>query len=279
MMWTVSTTLAKPLSVRLGKYLLALIGIGVGIIPMSIMYFFFQHSAVPIVYVFYGLIGGLVLTFGALLVFTTLETQQVSNTAALQEIQPPLLVIFGLFVLNEHISTLGIISILVIFAGAFLVLSTEGLKINRKFFPAVFANVLWVVYWIIMIYAVNGSQNFIFSILVSRIVGFLLVGGYMLYLASKGSKIFAIESKPDKRFTFGVIVLAAILFGFLDGGADGAFGFVVKQGLVAYGGAVSALPPMFVTMIAYLFYKERLTLTQFIGLLIMCVGAFALTLG
>ncbi|MCL4365066.1 DMT family transporter, partial [Candidatus Marsarchaeota archaeon] len=147
--------IAKHLTKRLGKFRYSVGILGIGIIPMLIYALAVGIHAYSMEIVILSLLAGAFLGAGYVLYYKALETEQITNVSSIGEIQPAFLLLFGVFILGEKITLIEIAGIFSIFVGSFLVLRTRGLEINRVMIPVIVANILWVVYWILMDYAIT----------------------------------------------------------------------------------------------------------------------------
>lgn len=273
-LWIANSLAMKKASSSLGNYLASLIIIIVGIVPMIAAAMLFGSGVVEPYQVEVSAAAGIFLCLGFILIFKSLETEQLTNTVALAEMQPAILTLFGVFVLNNRLSTGEAASILLIFAGAFFVITHEGIKINKKLIPALLGNVSWTIYWILMSISISQSA-FIEQMAISRFVGIsLLVILFCLGFARASAKK-RVSSKPNSGIPYLIVILAAAA-GLLDGTGDTLFGFTMHLNIIAVSAAVTALSPVLVSLFSFVVYRDRLTRPQLIGFVAMIAGALSL---
>lgn len=278
-LWTFLNLASKKVATGIGIFLGSVIAIGVGIIPMLIATIIVGVYDVPLIYTLIAVLAGAFAAFGSLMGFRPLATEQLSNTAALQEIYPPILILFGVFVLGENLTLIQAISIIVIFLGALLVITTEKLKLNRKLLPALISPISWAFYWIVLAYAIDGSGTFALPVLVSRVVATVILVAYVIIKKKEAfAKLFAYKDNLKQTRTLTFVISIAVLAGLADGIGDTLFSYTYGSGFVAIGSAISGLAPIFITIISFYIYKDRLTKLQLTGLVIMVLGAVALSL-
>ncbi len=266
--------IAKHLTKRLGKFRYSVGILGIGVVPMLLYLAAVGLHGYGTEIVALSLIGGAFLGSGYALYYKALETQQVTNVSSLGEIQPALLLVFGIFILGEPVNAVEVAGIAAVFIGSFLVLRTHGIEINRQMVPVIIANVMWVVYWIFMNYAITLYGGNALPLLIARGLGFALVLVYSLATNSiEGSRTHPLQKG---RLLVLIMLLAS---GVLDSFMNISFGFVVQAGLVAVGSAILASSPIVVAVLGRIFYRDRITRLQKIGLLAAVLGAVAISIG
>ena len=274
MFMSLDVAIAKHLTNRLGKFRYSVGILGIGIIPMLIYALVVGIHAYSMEIVLLSLLAGAFLGTGYALYYKSLETEQVTEVSSIGEIQPALLLLFGVFILQERINVVEIAGIFAIFIGSFLILRTRGLEINRMMIPVIAANILWVVYWILMDYAITLYGGYSFPLLIARSLGFVLMLAYVLATGS-------IEGSNTHNLSRGknIVIMMLITSGMLDSLMNISFGFVVGVGLVAMGSAILATSPMVIALFGKLFYKDRIRRLQKIGLVLAVAGAVAISIG
>lgn len=224
-------------------------------------------------------IAGIFLGAGYLLYYYSLRQEMLSKTTIISEIQPIILVPFGILVLKEIPSTGVILGILLIFIGALFIITNEGLKLNRKLVPAVIGSICWAIYWLMMIYAIQGSGNFAVTVLISQIISIAMLLVYLAFnktLKHDLSGVFNEVFKGDRKtlFAIGLIFVWALGNGF----GDSVFAYVIQLKLVSLAGAANALVPILTLICAYFIYKERLTKLQYLGVVAALAGVTLITI-
>lgn len=272
--YTIGDTSSKFVSKHFGRNLSSVDALGIGVIPLLVIFLILRPTGYLNFYQF-GLIAlaSAFMAAGCLLIYKSLETEQVSNTMVLYGISPVMFVLFGVFALSESLSLLEIASIIALFAGALLVITDLRSKFDRKLLPAVLGEALWGVYGILILYAIRSFNGFMLPILISRSLAFAFASVYIILTKSHKNAKLAVPKR------FGLKALSAtVINGVGDGIGMLAFGFVFLGNVVALGGALLALEPAFIMLLGYLFYKDRWTRLQFAGFVVMIAGAVALSL-
>lgn len=271
--FSIGDTLSKHASEKLGNKLSAAIVVGAGIIPLSISLIVIHPNVFNLGVLAFGTLAGIFTAAGFLLVFKSLEDQQVTNTMALVNIQYAAVIIFGAFALLETISNFQLVGLLLIFIGVILVTVTKGFKLNLKLMPAVLGMILWGLDIIVIVYALTIYQNSTTIIsFFSRLTGGAFLFVYLLYvLRSKpeSPKSTPTQSAPKK---FGIALIAGIF----DGLALLMITFVTIFKSVELGGAVMALEPVLIAIYGYFLYKDRLIPLQLLGVGVAVLGGVLL---
>jgi drug/metabolite transporter (DMT)-like permease len=278
-LWLVSNILSKKVSVSLGFITMSAIVLPLGMLPMAIGIAVVGVHAIPIYSIVIAALAGIFLTLGFLLLYKTLETEQLTNTVALGELQPAILVLFGIFALGESVNMIQAVSMMIIFAGAVLVVTVEGLSINKKLIPACFAMLSWALYWVLITYSVHASgSTFSMPVLVSRITGSAIAIAY--FAANKGKVMKYMHSafSGRRRRELGIIVAFVSIIAIVDASGDFIFAYVTASNALAIGSALTALSPIAASIAGFFIYKDRLTAPQLAGFAIMVVGALSLAI-
>lgn len=274
--WTFSNTVSKRLSVSLNRVYMTIAVLLAGFLPIAVLLALFGAGGTSTLSLLIAAFSGVFLVAGFVLLYKALHTEQLTNTVVLGEIQPAILVVFGIFVLGEHVILANIVFMIMIFAGAVLVVTSENLRINGKLMPALLANISWTIYWIMISYSVNIGNGFVVPVAMSRVFGLAILLLYTAFFVPVSRPIGRIKRRrPSMRAMLPLFILLLILCGIADATGDTIFAYVAGSQL-AIGGAISALTPVVVSVIAYFVYKERLTRTQALGFAIMVIGAIAL---
>lgn len=219
----------------------------------------------------FAFVAGIFLAIGFVLCFRSLTTEQVTNTSTLETLQQLATLLFGVLVLGEVLTVLQVLAAVMIFLGVLLVASTKGFKINKFLIPAIFANLSWAAYWIVLHYGFG--QGNLFPTLIARVVAFLVI---LVYASFTGNLM---ESKQKKRAKLSYLLpLAIVLTGFVDAGINISFSFTLASSVVALGSAIYATTPIFVAIIGKLIYKDRLTKLQLLGIALAVLGEIAVVL-
>lgn len=269
------SAVGKYITTRIGTYKYGIFLLGVGLIPTIIYFFFFANSGnISLTVSLLSILSGVLLAVGIVLYYNAIKTQQITNAAALGEVQPVILLLFGVFILGEAVTILEGLGALIIFTGAFLVITTHKLKVNWGLFPVVLANICWSVYWILMTYAIQGYGGESFPLLLSRTCGFVLLIAYAFY----ANKIPKTVKKPMSTYHKYILWFFILLSGFMDGFYNLLFGFIINVNIVAIAAALLAAGPILTAVLGRVFFGERLDARQKIGFVLAIVGAIFISL-
>jgi drug/metabolite transporter (DMT)-like permease len=269
------TALAKYITNRLGMYRYAILILGLGLVPTSIYFIIFGlGGTMSLQAIAFSLLGSVFFGMGFVLFYTAMKTQQITHAAALGEVQPVLLLLFGVLVLGETITVIEAAASLAIFVGAFLVMTTSRLKVNLHLVPIILANVSWALYWIFITYAMRAYGGEGFPILLSRFCAFLLVFAF----AFSSRKIEKSMKKPIGRYRAALLWSFLILSAVLDSGSNLLFGFVVNVNLVAVGAAILAVGPLLTLILGRVFFGDTLDGRQKAGFVLAVIGAIGIVL-
>jgi len=273
LVYALGDTLSKRITMKLGHHESALLIVGASLIPLFLSFLVIQPNVIDTSLVIVSVISGIFLALGFLLVYKTLETEQVANTMVLLNIEFIVVVLFGIFALSEALPPLEMAALVTIFIGAFLVSLSKSMKFNRKMIPAVIGNVFWGLSFVVVAPYVytdhSASTAFFFVARLSAFIGLLI---YLLVLARvRKASLFAHNVNKKEYLLTGFT-------GILDGLGQGSLVFLVIYNVAALGGAILAIEPAVVAMLGFLLYKERLTHLQFAGMLIALLGGVAIGL-
>ena len=119
LMYLIYYTLAKKFAAATGNYKAAMVIMTCSIVPMLVAAYLIKPSWISNADVFLSIIGGIFVFLGFELLYRSLHTEQLTNTVGVTEVGSAIMIIFGILVLNEKISALGLIGIVMIFVGTF----------------------------------------------------------------------------------------------------------------------------------------------------------------
>ena len=273
-----SSLISKRIANPFGNRLCALFTVGFGTVPMLVSILIFGFVSLPLSDELISLAAGFFLSLGFLLKYLSLSTEQVTNIGAVAQVQPALLVIFGIFLFNEQVNPLTIISMIVVFVGAGFITITKDFKINKNLVPAILSSASWGIYWILITVSVGNSGNFLASLFFSRISGVALL---LIFFSRMGGHVTekAIQYKKIKgEEAFMMLMLLALATGLFNGMGDTLFGVVAKYNEVAVGSVIGIAGLVFLATAAYFLYKERLTRLQLAGFVVVLIGTLGLAL-
>jgi drug/metabolite transporter (DMT)-like permease len=277
MFWIVSGTLSKRIVMGLGIYIVPFIVVTLGLIPMLLATLLVGQYQIGLYSAFIAIIGGVFLSLGFIFAYMALRKERLATTSAFVEIQPAALVLLGIFVLGEHVTGIEIAGILIVFLGSMLVITTEKFRINKNLLPALYANICWAIYWIIMTFSVTSAGTFALPIFISRIAGMVVVLAYLMTNRKAMASLRNLGTSMRGSRAVTVLVALTVIGAFVDSAGDTVFGITVGSTVLAVGGALMAVAPMVVSFFGFLFYRERLRRIEIAGLLVMVFGAFVLT--
>ncbi|MDE1850320.1 MAG: DMT family transporter [Candidatus Micrarchaeota archaeon] len=264
--WAISLTLERRIAIIAGNLRGAVLVLFVGIFPILI-FFLISNFAMSPYAILLSLVSGILLAIGYILYYKSLETEQVSNTSGIGLAQPAILLLFSILVLHETISSIQALGGIIIFVGVLLIITNNKLELNRKLLPALLANVSWAGYWVIASYAILFSQQVGATLLIARLTSLVVV----LIAFALAMKNHVVPRLKNSLVPMLLIIGAAA--GILDGLGNATFGYVVQFQLLSIGSIFVASLPLFVTLLAYIFYKEHLTRLQGIGMIMAVAGA------
>ncbi|MDE1834213.1 MAG: DMT family transporter [Candidatus Micrarchaeota archaeon] len=272
------SAISKYILKRMGKYRYTVIILGIGILPMLCYVAFVGIHHVPAIVILLSIFASVFLGGGYLLYYKALETQQITHVAALGEIQPAILILFGVSALGESVSALSAIGAVVIIVGTVFVLTAGNgrkFEINRLLLPIVFANFLWAVYWVVLTYAIRDYASYALPLLIARAIAFVLVLGYALMHKKIERQIAA----PTKGIHVTMLWFFVLMSGLFDGGFNILQGTVINANVVALGNAIIAAGPLLTAVIGRYFFGDKLTDVQKAGVAIAVIGAVAIGFG
>ena len=271
--FTFGDVIAKRVSVDLGNRRTALYIVGAGVIPLIAAFIVLQPQF-TITIALISVAGGFFLAAGYPLVYKSLETEQATNTWVLLNLPAAVVVLIGIFALKEQISVIESFAVIAIFFGVLLVTVTKKMEFNSKLLPAVAGNLCWATFFAIMIFEINSyNASPVGIFFLARGFGFLWLLAYYKLFTKKTEKKDRVKEKAVKMSN----KLLGVVSGIFDGVGQTAFAFIIFYNFVALGGAITATEPALVLILSYFVYKERVTIMQFIGLMVSVIGAVALS--
>ena len=270
--WSFVDAVSKLYINRFGKELSSLILLSIGIIPMLLLATAYPYLGNIPFLLFIGLVGGLVLFLGYILVYKSVPSGGVSNSYILLEVQPIILILFGIFVLGEHIGIEKAASIILIFIGISLILLSKKFKLDKQLVPALIGNVIWAVYWAIVILAFLYYKNFVLPLLSVRVFGAFFA--YLYYKAKSPKNYYKINLSKLEISIIAILILA----GLFDGFGNILFAFISFSNKVVFGSAILSSEPIIVWLIGLIAYHEKITVRQKFGFLVATAGYLLFTL-
>ncbi len=270
-LYSIADLFGKRVVIRYGyKHAAAVVGL-LSLVPFIVLYIALpQHITTYSIEV--SAIAGVFYGIGFLALYKALVTEQTTNTFALTESFKAWLVLFGAFVAGSVLSLGKWGGVGLIFLGSFMVITTENMKINRKFAYALLGFVCWAILWTMMYYAIVNSKSYIPE-------GFIAA-----FFATLTAAIAAV-TMPDKALEHrkgaaasksGGSVWHAVVVGIAIGAGSLIFGYLIRDNMLSQGAAIIALTPIVVAIASKKIYLDRLTTVQVAGIAVAVAGALVL---
>lgn len=267
-----SNLLGKKSTTTFGDFKATAVLTGASVIPLVIALLFFGAQQISALVLFFALGAGLLTAVGYVLIYKSLETEQVTNTIALSGLSPVVIFLFGLFVLGEGASRLELLGAAAVFIGLFLVSTKKGLRPNRKLLPALLGNVAWAFGYIAEVEAVGVSDQVYLPVFIAMLSSFVFVLVIAsLWRTKSRRKAVRLAKRP-------IVASMAIGAGLFQGLGETLFGLSVLLQDLVIAGPIYALQPGIVAVVGHFAYKDRLTTLQLIGLAALVVGSIVLSL-
>lgn len=203
-------------------------------------------------------VTGILMGAGTLLVLTSLETQQVSDTMALVAISYAIPVIFGAAILRERVGPVEWAGIALIFSGSTAV-SLKDMKLNKYLMPAALGNVAWGLQFITLKMAIRSVASILPVAALSSAVSVVPVAAYAGL--TKGLRAKA----PAKAAAAGALLALGLIFALM----------VLEGSEVALGMSIIAAEPALVTLLGLVMLKERVNWLQALGVIMATAGIVA----
>ena len=269
--YTISDTLVKTPSEDYGVVPTA---IWIGVLSALILALYLPFAgpeAINAATVVYAVIIAVCFGAGAVMIFTALKTEQVSNVLALVELAYVVVVLYGGLALHEDVTAWQWSAIVLVLFGTLLVSTTEKFKFDRTFGLVIIGQLLWGVWYIPFDYATAASGGFVMPLFLASVMSSLFFIAY--YLLSRRSAPSATGRAVTARMIAIVIIVGAtygigLLF----------FGYLITVNIVAIGAAIIASEPAFIILLGRLFYKDRFAAHQVLGFALIISGAVALSI-
>ncbi len=239
-------------------------------VTLPVLYYFFSaikfDAATLVVSVVAGVIGGLSLFF----FFEGIRTDRISLVSPLANAWPILTVPFAIVALSERLSPLEIFGAALIVCGV-MALSLKIEKLRgirlRRLTNGLKYGLATLIGWGLMYFlvgAISKETIWVFAPFVVIAVQTLMFSAYFLY---KKERVHVSRSAA-------LPIVAQALFntaGFF------LFGFGSEFGNVAILSPLAAASPLLVIVLAYLFLKERISINEKVGIVLLIIGAVLLS--
>ncbi len=280
--WTFIDSFSKIFIRRLGASKSIAIIAATGTIPMFAALLIIgmptiNYSQLPLL-ILLSVIGGFALFAGFALVYRSVESAGIANSFLLVELQPPLLILFGIAALGESLNSIQIASILLIFLGIYFVTTTKGIKLDKSMVPSLVGNVMWTIYWIVVVETIMYFREYAIPMLLIRVMAMVFA---VVFLTTNGKAEGSATRKNRNyyaKLTPIMILAIVVLAGIADGTGNVLFTFASFSNRVAIAAAILSMEPIIVWLIGIFVYKEKVTAMQKVGFAVATIGYIALSL-
>lgn len=272
--FAISDFLAKKPSSKIGSKRTTLIMLGSSLLTLIIGAYFVGLSNINTTVVLFSLAAGLTYVVAFLLMYKSLETQQVANTISLAGIEYALITILGVVVLGESVTTIELISFVVVFVGAFLATTSKKFEFNKGYAPAVLAMVVFAITYLFLVFARQSSGGTFAPLIIRQAIAVGIMLAYLRVSPEKGKHFKDIKLKK-----IGYPLLAInVLVGIFNGIGSLCLLLLARFAFVAVGSAIVATESAVIVFLGYLIYKERFERHQMIGFIMLVLGTIALSI-
>ncbi len=277
--WTISNSMIKNLTSKINTNDISMIIVGAGIIPMLISIMVNPIHGISLPVMFLSSISGILLGLGYILFYKSLKSENLGNAGATINIQQIVVIVFGLFVLKENITSFVLPGILLIIFGSILVTIRKGFKVNKILIIAAAANIIWGIYYIPLTFAILSLHASPVPLLLARIMGFFSV----LLLFNFPSIVKRIRAKVKISNVNSTKIASALLFssilaGLLDGTGNVLYALSIQDGIIILAGSMIALLPVTLALTGKFIFHEKLTSMQYSGILLSVTGAMLIAI-
>jgi drug/metabolite transporter (DMT)-like permease len=271
--FAVSDTFAKSVSVRWGNKRATFALLVLSVLPMVISIPFLGLGGLDGFAIGISALSGVFYMLAYLLMYKSLETEQVANTISLSGIEYAIIALFGILILGEGVTKLDVLCFAGIFIGIFFVTTTAKFRFNRNYFPALLGMVFFGGTYILLDYVSKGSGGLLALLLVNRIVAITLMALY-LRIAPERRRIV----KNRKTFSmWDSTLMFAVFTGILNGMGAISLLALALLNFVAVGSVIVAAEAAVVIFLGYLIYKEKFERRQIIGFVLLSACVMVLS--
>ena len=240
------------------------------VVPLSFL-FFDQLRNITLAIFILNVVLGVMGTAGLIAFY---EGLRIGNSALVGTIAgafAALVVVFSVIFLNEKISLIQLILIILIFTGIlmstldFKDLKNKAVWGNRGTVFALIAMLLWGIYWTFIKIPIQTMGWFwpgMISILTFPIV--------LLFMRIKRIGL----EHPNKKGALRSLVMNALLLGI----GAWSFNFAIEQGLTSIVAPIAGSYPTLFVVLAFLFFKDPITRQQILGIITTLVGIVLLSI-
>ena len=278
-MWTISNSIIKNLTLKINTNDISMIIVGAGIVPMLIGIVINPMHGISLPILFLSSISGILLGFGYILFYKSLKLENLGNAGVTINIQQIVVIVFGLFVLKENITSFVLPGILLIIFGSILVTIRKGFKINKILIIAAAANIIWGIYYIPLTFAILSLHASPVPLLLARIMGFfsvLLLFNFPSMLKRIRSRIKISNVKGTKIAS--ALIFSSIMAGLLDGTGNVLYALSIQDGIIILAGSMIALLPVTLALTGKFIFHEKLASIQYTGILLSVTGAMLIAI-
>ncbi len=272
--WTISNSMIKNLASKINTNDVSMIVVGAGIIPMMIGIMINPVHGVSPSILLLSSISGILLGLGYILFYKSLKSENLGNAGVTINIQQIVVIVFGLFVLKENVTSFALPGILLIIFGSILATVRKGFRVNKILIIAAAANIIWGVYYIPLTFAILSLHASPVPLLLARIMGFfsvLLLFNFPSILRRIRSRI-KIENVRGAKIA-SALIFSSIIAGLLDGAGNVLYALSIQDGIIIIAGSMIALLPVTLALTGKFIFHEKLTSMQYSGILLSVTGA------
>lgn len=278
--WGISDFLYSIVTRRLGTLKTTFTSQFLSIIPTLIaILLFFNKLSFDLHNLLYLAIGGLLMVVAVVNFFEALRIGEVALVAPIANAYSVITVILAILFLQESLSTLRLISIVLVILGVILT-STDLRKLKhihtaKGIVNAFIPMIIWGIYFFIVKYVSNNLSNSMSGVDVA-INLFILTGIFNgLFMVSypiikKQVPTFAQVRKDN-------ILLMLIIITILVNISWFAINYGVSLDLVSLVTPISSLAPAITVILAVIFFKDKLVLNQKLGIITILLGLFLIS--
>ncbi|KJE48646.1 MULTISPECIES: EamA family transporter [Acidiplasma] len=277
--WTASNTIIKGLTSKINPNIVSMIIVGSGILPMLISIMMSPVHSFSIFLIVMSVFSGIFLGLGYILFYKSLRGANLGNAAVTINVQQIVVILFGLSILREKLTSLILPGIILIIFGSILVTVTRGFKVDKVLLIAAAANIIWGIYYIPLTFAIASVHSSPVPLLLSRIIGFFSV--FIIFNIRQiinGIKMKISKNNIRTDHIAFMIILISIIAGILDGSGNVLYAFSIQYGILVIAGAIIAMLPVSLALSGRIVYHEKLRLRQYTGIALSVLGAIIIVI-
>ena len=195
----------------------------------------------------------------------SIKLTTVSKATFLSNLAPIVVIMYALFFLKERFSKFFVIAVLLSMSGMFLLLG-ESFKFNKTQFIGDLLGVLTALWYGSYIVTISQLRKKFNSTTIMFLSG--LVSSALVFIAAL---LFEQNLIPQSVFTITILFLLGFICQFMGQ-------TFITYSLAYLPASLSSLSlliqPVTATILAYLFFEEKLTLIQFMGSILILIGIY-----